>query len=100
MKYYKKKEDELAVPVMPNSIIRKDMPDKWLEPYNYKQKQRLLEILKMQYHMPSSCPECEHELVYGEDCEVYCSHCGLVVCDSYSYVAGIKINYPFGLRLG
>ena len=85
---------------MPNSLVRKDMPDRWLEPYNYRKKQRLLEILKLQYHMPNSCPECGHDLVFTENCEVYCSHCGLVVMDSIPYVAGNRIEYPFGLRLG
>ena len=87
--------------VMSNSLVRKDtMPDPWLEPKDYQKEQRLLYIIRLQSHTSSSCPECGHELTYTEDCEIYCNHCGLVVADSIEYVAGIKINYPFGLRLG
>ena len=102
MKYSRKEkepDEKMVVRVISNILIRKDksMPDPWLEP---KRKQRLLYIIRLQAHTPSSCPECGHELTYTEDTEIYCNHCGLVCADSIEYVAGIKINYPFGLRLG
>ena len=31
------------------------------------------------------------------DDEVYCLHCGLIVRASYRYVAGLKIDLPYGL---
>ena len=87
--------------VMSNSLVRKDtMPDPWLEPKDYQKEQRLLYIIRLQSHTPSTCPECGAELVYEEDCEVYCPKCGLVVMDSIPYVGGEKITYPYGLRLG
>ena len=75
------------------------MPDKWLEPGNYNKAHRLLYIIRLQSHTPGTCPECGHELIHDEDCELYCSHCGLVCADSIEYVAGIRIYYPFGIRL-
>ena len=87
--------------VMSNSLVRKDtMPDRWLEPQAYKKQHRLLYIIRLQSHTPRTCPECGAELVYEEDCEVYCPKCGLVVMDSIPYVGGEKITYPYGLRLG
>ena len=83
-----------------NNIKDTMMPDKWLEPDNYQRKQRLYYILSLQHHQPKTCPECGHDLVYEEDGEIYCNHCGLVCADSIEYVAGRKIVYPFGLRLG
>ena len=90
----------MVVRVISNSIIRKDMPDdKWLNPIPHKQKMRLLEIRSLLAHTPTTCPECNHELEH-DDCEIYCPECGLVVCDSYPYVAGIHIDYVYGLKLG
>ena len=86
---------------MSNSLVRKDtMPDRWLEPQAYKKQHRLLYIIRLQSHTPRTCPECRHDLVFTEDCEVYCPKCGLVCADSIPYVGGEKITYPYGLRLG
>ena len=62
---------------------------------------RLRYIKQMQYHIPDTCPECgNHSLHYEEDGETYCTKCGLVVMDSYPYVAGFPVKYPYGLKLG
>ena len=41
------------------------------------------------------CPECRHELTTTED-ETICTHCGLIVSMSIEYVAGQKIDLPYG----
>lgn len=46
------------------------------------------------------CPECGCQLINDENSgEDYCPGCGLITTGSYSYVAGVKINYPYGLQL-
>lgn len=46
------------------------------------------------------CPECGGEVDINEDeDEAYCTICGLVTSASICYVAGIKIDLPYGIRL-
>ena len=48
------------------------------------------------------CPECGAEIEYinpDDEDEAYCTKCGLITSASYPYVAGIKIDLPYGLRL-
>lgn len=46
------------------------------------------------------CPECGTEVTYPDEdmCEAYCPNCGLVVTANIEYVAGFKINFPFGRK--
>ena len=90
------------VRVMSNSILRgnksEDMPDRWLEPENWKQYMRLLEIQRMKSHIPHKCPECHTTLEVDEE-QIYCPHCGLITQDSTCYHAGRKFTLPHGLKL-
>ena len=91
------------VRVMSNSILRgnkseEDMPDRWLEPENWKQYMRLLYIEKMISHIPNRCPHC-HTLLEVDEEQIYCPKCGLVTQDSYDYQAGMKYKLPHGLKL-
>lgn len=46
------------------------------------------------------CPECKHNIIEDNDrMEYYCSKCGLIVSMSIAYVAGNRINLPYGLLL-
>ena len=90
----------LSFPTNSYNNIKDTMPDPWLEPKEYQKEQRLLYIIRLKSHAPSTCPECGHDLIYEEDVEIYCNHCGLVCASTIEYVAGIRIKYPFGLRLG
>ena len=48
------------------------------------------------------CPECNGEIEYSstdDEDEAYCTKCGLVTSASIRYVAGQKIDLPYGLRL-
>ena len=46
------------------------------------------------------CPECGGKVVYDneDEDEAYCTKCGLVTSASIDYVAGIKIDLPYGRR--
>ena len=47
--------------------------------------------------VPSYCPECNSELTTTEDeDETICTYCGLITSASSEYVAGNKINLPYG----
>ena len=68
---------------------------KWLHPRQY----FLDSFLN---HKPlNKCPECGHQIEYTDEdeTEAYCTHCGLIVASSIQYVAGQKIDLPYGLRL-
>ena len=47
------------------------------------------------------CPECGAEIQYSseDEDEAYCTKCGLVTSASIRYVAGKKIDLPYGIRL-
>lgn len=45
------------------------------------------------------CPNCKGKKFTHTDYESYCLSCGLVMTSTVCYVAGFKINYPWGLRL-
>jgi len=46
------------------------------------------------------CVECfSTEFIIDEDYEIKCKNCGLVHSNSYPYVAGEKIDLPWGLIL-
>ena len=53
-------------------------------------------------HEPlNHCPECGGEIKYSseDEDEAYCTHCGLIVSASSRYVAGMRIDLPYGIRL-
>lgn len=76
-----------ALPVMTNNIVRGNEMQ-WRNP-------RLFYLRTITKALPTTCPECDHELTTDDD-ETYCTHCGLVTSTSIEYVAGIKINLPYG----
>ena len=89
-------------PVMTNSIVRgkdENMPDRWLQPREWKQYMRLLYIKNIQSYTPIYYPECGEDLEVDDE-QVYCPQCGLVCMDSICYVAGFKYDLPYGLKLG
>ena len=45
------------------------------------------------------CPNCEGKDFVHESHESYCHDCGLVMSSTIAYVAGFKIDYPWGMRL-
>lgn len=47
------------------------------------------------------CPECGGEIEYSseDEDEAICTTCGLITSASMRYVAGKKIDLPYGLRL-
>lgn len=59
---------------------------------------RLFYLHKFIKPVPVTCPECGTELTIDEE-ELYCNHCGLVCSSSIDYVAGFKIDLPYGVRL-
>ena len=87
-------------PVMTNSIVE-DMNEWWLK--TLEEKQAVLRLKYLQSFVRSCshyCPECGGELESSEDeDESYCTSCGLVTSASTQYVAGQKIDLPYGLRL-
>lgn len=83
------------VPVMSNSIVRKDMNDEeWITP-------RLFYLKSFVKPQRTTCPECHGEIEYSteDEDEAYCTRCGLVTSASIRYVAGNKIDLPYGIRL-
>lgn len=44
------------------------------------------------------CPECggKGEYLTEDNDEITCTHCGLVLAGSIEYVAGVKVDYPYG----
>lgn len=78
---------------MGNNIVRGTDEMKWKDP-------RLFFLKSFVKPRPSTCPECGAELTTTEDeDEAYCTDCGLVTSASNCYVAGFKIDLPYGIRL-
>ena len=75
--------------------MKKEQEKKWLNPRKY-YINSFLNHESLRY-----CPECgaEVEYSYEDEDEAYCTHCGLVTSASIQYVAGRKINLPYGIRL-
>lgn len=44
------------------------------------------------------CPECggKGEYLTEDNDEITCTRCGLVLAGSIEYVAGVKVDYPYG----
>ena len=45
------------------------------------------------------CPDCDGKKFAHEKYESYCLDCGLVMSSTIAYVAGFKIDYPWGMRV-
>jgi len=73
----------------------KEQEKKWLNPRRY-YIQSFLNHESLAY-----CPECQGEIEYSseDEDEAYCTQCGLVTSASIRYVAGQKIDLPYGIRL-
>ncbi len=72
---------------------------KWDDPYLYLQIERIHYVKQLKDTTPNFiCPECGDEIIQDEDGEEYCNACGLVTRTHYNYVAGIKIELPYGLK--
>ena len=69
------------------------------DPYLYQHVKRLDFIDKIGSHEKLyQCPECRSSIITDEWGEEYCETCGLVTRSHYNYVAGQKINLPYGLK--
>ena len=68
----------------------------------YAKSLRRIYINKCLNHKPlNRCPECGGEIEYSseDEDEAYCKECGLITSASIQYVAGTKIDLPYGIRL-
>ena len=68
----------------------------------YAKSLRRIYINKCLNHKPlNRCPECGGEIEYSseDEDEAYCKECGLSTSASIQYVAGTKIDLPYGIRL-
>lgn len=68
----------------------------------YARSLRRIYINKCLNHQPlNHCPECGGEIEYSseDEDEAICTKCGLITSASICYVAGVKIDLPYGLRL-
>ena len=75
--------------------MKKEQEEKWQDPRAYYLKS-ILNHKSLKY-----CPECGGEVEYSseDEDEAYCTHCGLITSASSCYVAGVKIDLPYGIRL-
>ena len=80
---------------MKKNKLEKMKKEKWLNPRKY-YINSFLNHESLRY-----CPECGAEVEYSseDEDEAYCTHCGLVTSASTQYVAGRKIDLPYGIRL-
>lgn len=77
--------------------IEGTMNDQWLNPKKHQNRIRLAFIKSFNIPLPTICPECGNILLTSQDeDETLCSHCGLVTSASIEYVAGQKIDLPYG----
>ena len=73
----------------------KEQEEKWVNPRGYF-------INSFLNHTSlKHCPECGGEVEYSseDEDEAYCTECGLITSASIQYVAGNKIDLPYGIRL-
>ena len=77
-----------------NNIVSKD--EMWLLTREEKKyMQRIIFLNTFIKPNPPYCPECGTKLIHEDD-ETYCPRCGLITSASIEYVAGQKINLPYG----
>ncbi len=88
---------------MSHSIMRNNIKiDETFDINEYARSLRRIYINKCLNHKSLKyCPECGGEIEYSneDEDEAYCTNCGLVTSASSCYVAGVKINLPYGIRL-
>ena len=88
---------------MSHSIMRNNIKiDETFDINEYARSLRRIYINKCLNHKSLKyCPECGGEIEYSneDEDEAYCTKCGLVTSASSCYVAGVKINLPYGIRL-
>lgn len=83
---------------MRRKMIKKQQSEadkKWLNPRKYY-------VNSFLNHQPlNRCPECGGLIEYSseDEDEAYCISCGLITSASIAYVAGVKIDLPYGIRL-
>lgn len=73
----------------------KENEKRWLNPRKYY-------INSFLNHEPlNRCPECGGLIEYSseDEDEAFCTECGLITSASSQYVAGVRIDLPYGLRL-
>ena len=75
--------------------MKKEADKKWENPRKY-YINSFLNHTSLKY-----CPECGGIIEYSseDEDEAYCTDCGLVTSASNCYVAGFKIDLPYGIRL-
>ena len=75
--------------------MKKEATKKWLNPRKY-YINSFLNHESLKY-----CPECGAEVEYSseDEDEACCTHCGLITSASSQYVAGVRIDLPYGIRL-
>lgn len=76
--------------------------DETFDMNEYARSLRRIYLNKCLNHQPlNRCPECGGTIEYSteDEDEAYCTQCGLVTSGSYPYTAGIRIEFPYGLRL-
>ena len=75
--------------------MKKEAEKKWLDPRRY-----YINIF-LNHQSLQFCPECGAEIEYSteDEDEAICTHCGLITSASIAYVAGIRIDLPYGIRL-
>ena len=75
---------------------------KWLDPYLYDEIIRTHFINEMTNHENlSKCPECGTMTIKLSDTNdyEYCTECGLITRASVKFVAGQKIDLPYGILI-
>ena len=62
---------------------------------------KLEEDSEEEYENVEKCPECKTLTIQlSEDKSYeYCTKCGLITRASYDYVAGFKIDFPYGILI-
>lgn len=83
---------------MYNNIVEDMKPDEWIKTSAEKQKRyRIMYLHTFISPLPQHCPECQAELTSSPDeDETLCPVCGLITSMSIDYVAGQKIDLPYG----
>jgi ribosomal protein S27AE len=73
--------------------------EKHTQTYDLESQITELDISSNEFDDPEICPECgTRTITLDEDkCEEYCTRCGYVTRAASRYVAGEKINLPYGL---
>jgi ribosomal protein S27AE len=92
------KDYKQGVPVLSNSLVEGMKNRYWGKTRAELEKEQRLAYLKKNHKpLSSKCPECGNDLTPTEDeDEIYCTHCGLITSMSIEYVAGMKIDLPYG----